>query len=388
VRWRHVTLLDRYIFRSALFSCIAAVSLFGFVVMSVNVIRDLIGPVLAGQFSNVEAIRLVLLLVPFVISYALPMGMLTGILLTLGRLSADNEVTAMRAAGLSLTRIALPIFLLGFAGAAIGLPINFKAMPWARVEYDHEFNQAIRAKPLSFIVPKTFSHNFPGWVVYVNERKGSELRDIWVWKLDDMKRATSLWHSAAGHVDYDEQTSELILTLLGGQAETLNEKHPEEYSMAGAVPTIGSFDQWSPRLSLAALFQRQGDRRKLQWMTYPQLKEERERRIALPIPLGGAPEHARAVMQVSFTIMDKFNTALAVLSFAVLGVPLGIKVSRRETSANLGLAVGLAVSYYFLTVMIGWLDRHPEYRPDLLLWVPNLAFLTIGLILFSRIDRN
>jgi lipopolysaccharide export system permease protein len=63
-------------------------------------------------------------------------------------------------------------------------------------------------------------------------------------------------------------------------------------------------------------------------------------------------------------------------------------VSRRETSANLGLAVGLALSYYFLTVMVGWLDRHPELRPDLLLWVPNLVFLCIGLMLFRRLDRT
>jgi len=381
-----VTLLDRHIFKSALFACVAAVSLFGFVVMSVNVIRDLIGPVLAGQFSAAETVRLVLLLIPFVISYALPMGMLTGILLTLGRLSADNEITAMRAAGLSLGRIAMPIFVLGLLGAVVGLPINFKAMPWARVEYDHEFNQAIRAKPLSFIVPKTFIYDFPGWVVYVNERKGSELHDIWVWKVDQMKRATSLWHSATGHVDYDEATSELILNLSGGQAETLSEKNPEQYDVD--PPTIGSFDSWAPHLSLATLFKKQGDRQKLQWMTYAQLRHEESRRLALPVVAGQTREHNRAVMQVTFTIMDKFNTALAVLSFAVLGVPLGIKVSRRETSANLGLAVGLALSYYFLTVMVGWLDRHPELRPDLLLWVPNLVFLIIGMILFRRLDRT
>jgi len=356
--------------------------------MSVNVIRDLIGPVLAGQFTGTETLRLVLLLIPFVVSYALPMGMLTGVLLTLGRLSADNEITAMRAAGQSMFRIALPIFVLGLLGAVFALPINFKAMPWARVEYDHEFNQAIRAKPLSFIVPKTFSHDFPGWVVYVNERHGSELREIWVWKLDEMKRATSLWHSAAGSVVYDEKDSELILTLLGGQAETLYEKNPEEYNVTGAVPTIGSFDQWSPRLSLATLFKRQGDRQKLPWMTYAELQRERTRRIALPVEPGKTREHEQAVMQVTSTIMDKFNTALAVLSFAVLGLPLGIRISRRETSANLGLAVVLALSYYFLGVMVGWLDRHPEYRPDLLLWVPNILFLTIGAILFRRMDRN
>ena len=62
-------------------------------------------------------------------------------------------------------------------------------------------------------------------------------------------------------------------------------------------------------------------------------------------------------------------------------------VSRRETSANLGLALVLVLGYYFLTVMIKWLDRHPEYRPDLLLWVPNLLFLALGIWLFRRIEK-
>jgi lipopolysaccharide export system permease protein len=93
-------------------------------------------------------------------------------------------------------------------------------------------------------------------------------------------------------------------------------------------------------------------------------------------------------MRIAMTIQNKFNTALAALSFVIVGIPLGIKVSRRETSANLGVAVALALGYYFLTVMVGWLDRHPEYRPDLLLWVPNLIFIGLGIFLFRRVDRR
>jgi lipopolysaccharide export system permease protein len=86
-------------------------------------------------------------------------------------------------------------------------------------------------------------------------------------------------------------------------------------------------------------------------------------------------------------MQEKFNTALAILSFALIGVPLGIKVSRRETSANLGVAVLLALGYYMLTVSVTWLDRHPVYRPDLLFWLPNAVFLILGVWLFLRIER-
>ena len=72
----------------------------------------------------------------------------------------------------------------------------------------------------------------------------------------------------------------------------------------------------------------------------------------------------------------------------IIGIPLGIKVSRRETSANLGLALGLVLTYYLLTGAIKGLDRRPDLRPDLLLWAPNLLFIGLGLWLFNRIDRR
>jgi len=90
-------------------------------------------------------------------------------------------------------------------------------------------------------------------------------------------------------------------------------------------------------------------------------------------------------MKVAITIQNKFNTAILVLSFAFIAVPLGIKVSRRETSANLAVAVGLALGYYFLTVMVSWLDPYPQYRPDILIWLPNLFLFVIGGWLFRRI---
>ena len=116
-----MNLLDRHLFRSVLFTCIGAVALFSFVLMLGNTIRDLLGFLLSGQLSIGVFLRLIWLLVPAVAIYSLPLGMLTGVLLTLGRLSADSEITAMRAAGLSLARIARPVWILGALGAALAL---------------------------------------------------------------------------------------------------------------------------------------------------------------------------------------------------------------------------------------------------------------------------
>ena len=381
-----MNLLDRYILKSVLVTCVGAMALFAFVLLLGNVIRDLLGYVLAGQLPLVVFGKLVLLILPAVAIYALPMGMLTGVLLTLGRLSADSEITAMRAVGLSIPRIARPVIILGLLAMAGALFVNFESMPRARVQYHKQLAQAIRANPLRIIVPKTFLHNFKGCVVYVGEKQGEVMRDFWLWQLDNDRRVTRVVHAESGRFDYDENTNELTLILTRAQVEIRNQKNPEDFS---TPPQVASFEQSEQmRFGLDSVFGRAAVYQKQQWMTFAELRAERTRLAAQPVPLGKSKEVARARMKLELIIQEKYNLAAAVLAFALIGIPLGIKVSRRETSANLGIAVLLALGYNLLTVMVGWLDRHPEYRPDLLLWLPNVIFLGLGLWLLSRIDRR
>jgi lipopolysaccharide export system permease protein len=380
-----VTLLDRHLLRSVLGTCIAAVCLFAFILMAGNIIRELIGPLLAGQLTLLTFGRLVLLLVPVVISYALPLGMLTAVLLTLGRLSSDSEVTAMRAAGLSLPRITMPILVLAAMGVALGLRVNFESMPKSKIQYERSFAAAIRANPLSFIVPKTFIRDFPGVVIYVGSKQGADIRDVWFWQLDDEKRVVRFVRAESGRVDYDADANEFVIPVAHAHIEDYDHKTPDDFTLPLKVNT---FDEVAPfHLSLSRYTGAQTVHQKLQWMTYAELLAEKARLEALPVAPGGERQHARDLMKVALTIQDKINLALAIFSFALIGIPLGIKVSRRETSANLGVAVSLALGYYFTTVMVGWLDRHPEYRPDLLLWVPNLVFLALGAWMLRRLDR-
>lgn len=381
-----MNLLDRYIFRQVLGSCLAAVGLFAFVLMLGNAIRDLLGYVLADQLTAATFARLVLLLIPFTVSYALPMGMLTGVLLTLGRLSADSEITAMRAAGISLARLARPVLILGALGFALGLYVNFTAMPQARLQYQRELAEAVRVNPLRFIVPRTFIRDFPGYVVYVGDKQGPVLKDFWLWELDDTQRVLRTVRAGAGRFDYDEASNTLLLTLEQAQVESRNTKAPEDFS---TVPLVGTFERTEQiRLPLDQLFGATRVQQKLKWMTYPELKAEEARLAALEVPAEKRRQHERDQMKVQLVIQEKFQNALAMLTFALIGVPLGIRVSRRETSANLGVAVAMALGYYFLTVMVNWLDRHPQYRPDLLFWLPNVVFLVLAFWLFRRAQRK
>lgn len=363
--------------------------MFAFIVIVPNVAKDLVAYVLAGQLPASMVVKLVLLLVPHAITYALPMGMLTGVLLTLGRLSADSELTAMRAAGMSVFRATRPVLLLATLSILLGLYINFYAMPSARVEYHRSLTAAVRANPLSLIVPKTFIRDFSGYVIYVGDKQGGIMRDIWVWELDAERRARRIYHAESGRIDYHDEDNAVVITPLRVQVETRDTKNPERLLDPQLVVSVG---QWEPlRFSLDRIFSKAGGgRMKQEWLTYPQLQTERERLARQPLPADPAEATKAIAARTKLDIIyhDKINTALAVLSLSLIGIPLGIKVSRRETSANFGVAVGLTLAYYLMSVSLKALDRHPELHPDLLLWLPNLIFIGFGAWLMTRIEKR
>jgi lipopolysaccharide export system permease protein len=379
-----MNLLQRHIFTSVLFSCAAAVGMFAFVLTVGNVVRDLLGYLVAGQLTPELFLELLLLIPPFVLSYALPFGVLTGVLLVLGRMSAEHEITAIRAAGLGLDWVARPILILAALGVALGLVINFQFMPWARVVYHIELSNAVRKDPLSFIVPRTFIRDFPGKVLYVGEKNGPGVKDFWLWELDAQGRVKNMIRAATGTFDFDERTGDLILNLNHFQVEPRDAKNPEDFTVLR--PTLSS-ESTSVRLPLGGVFGQSSFHPKLQWYALPKLRAEWQR-LAQPVAPAERAQRELDRMKLRIVVQDKFTTAFAVFSFALVAIPLGIKVSRKETSANLGLALILAMGYYFLTVAIGWLDRHPEWRPDLLMWLPNLIFVGVGLWLFWRVDRR
>jgi lipopolysaccharide export system permease protein len=180
--------IHRHIFANVVLTCGAAVGMFAFVLMIGSALKDLLGHVLAGQLAPDTVVRLIGLTIPVVVSYALPMGMLSGVLLVLGRMSSDREVTALRASGLSMAWLSAPILFFALLGVGLSVLINFEFMPRAKVAYERELAQAVQQNPLSFITPKTFIRDFPGIVIYAGEKNGAQLRDFWLWELDAQNR--------------------------------------------------------------------------------------------------------------------------------------------------------------------------------------------------------
>jgi lipopolysaccharide export system permease protein len=372
-----MNLLQRHIFKSVLFTCLVAAGVFAFVLIVGNALKDLLGYLLAGQLSLEAFLKLSALLVPYVGVHALPIGMLTGVLLVLGRMSAQQEITAMRAAGLGLGFVARPILLIAVVGVGVTLALNFYFMPQARTLYRQTVNNAVRQNPLSMIVEKTFIRDFPGMVVYAGSKKGGELGDLWLWKLDDEKRVTEFLRAKTASVDYDEEANVMKVVLRETFSDRRNPKNPEFFANTDYQAPMGEV---SLELPLGNLFGGKRVYRKDSLLTWDELIARKQQ-----LKTEQAPALAR--MRVAVALNEKAAGSLMILAFALMAIPLGIKVSRKETMANLGVALLLALSYYFLNVMVSWLDRSPALRPDLWVWLPPVLFIGLGVGLYRRVER-
>jgi len=359
--------------------------LFVFVLLMGNAIRDIAELVAAGKLGPLVFLQLIGLLIPYVAAYALPLGMLTGTLMALGRLSSQQEITAMKAAGVSLYQVAAPVFLIAFFGMVAGVLVNLHFAPQSRVAYKQLMATAVTQNPVGFIEEKRFIHDFPGYVIYMGDRDGALMKDFWIWELDDQNRVKLFLRAAEGEVDFDKEANELVLTLRNGTAEQRDEANPEAL---GAVPDKSLyFGELPIALPLEQIFgERRGARIRTKYMNFAQLMERRGQVLAQEAQEGGGLSEERLELQMH--LQKNFAMAFSVFSLAIFGVPLAIRLKRGESYANLGIALVIAMSYYFLMIMVSWLEGQPALRPDLLIWLPNIIFQSVGFWMLYRAGRH
>ncbi|MBQ6534627.1 MAG: LptF/LptG family permease, partial [Opitutales bacterium] len=129
---------NKYIFRQVVAAALMTVALFVFVLVIGNVLKEVAPELAAGRLSPAFFLYIVALIIPGVIPYALPMGMLTGILLVFGRMSAQSEVVAMKACGRSIFSMSAPVFFVAICASLFSVAINFYYAPAA----DHAYKTA------------------------------------------------------------------------------------------------------------------------------------------------------------------------------------------------------------------------------------------------------
>lgn len=379
-------ILDRHVLTETAVAGGVASGAFIFVLAAGNVLSQIAAAIAAGRVTAFEGLELIGLLLPGLIPYVLPMGMLTGVLMAFGRMGAQHELTAMKAGGLSLLRIAAPALFLAAGLALAAAWINLEVATRSNDEYRRILMGSVKENPASLITPGEINRQFKGLIIQARERNGPVLRDLWIWRLDAEGRLFETIHTAEGRltkVDKPDGSAVLRLVAISAQVDTRRPgddgfKFPSVTKEAGQAPlefpVSGVFKEGS------------GYEKKLRWHTTSELLALMDKGWQVP-PNATPAQIAEGRMMPRTQLMSHLASAFSIFSLALLAVPLAVRVGRSETFVNAAVALAVALSYYLLSSAAAWV-KNPVYRPDLLVWLPNLIVIIVAVALLRRASKH
>jgi len=369
-------ILSRYVFREILTSSFLATALATFVIFLQGIgklfellVRSAKGPTVLELFG---------LSLPPILLLSMPFGVLVGILIGLGRLSSDNEVIAMRSAGVSSRIVVAPVLSFAFAAMLVSGAFAVWLNPLAiRAEYKI-LNTVAAAQLTADVEPRVFEDQFTNdnTVLYVNDVK-SENGPVAVWTgvfIADLtppsERKTGVKDARPGprvtvareaQVVPDVKNNRLQLTLrdMGIHASPYHEIAPSGATALQAEPT---------KQQQAKPYQEMFTKELLAFIRHTPVKtqEGTDARIEL---------HRR------------FALPVACFMLALVGIPLGASSRKGGRSAGYIWAIFLAFFCYYLSyITLTSLARSHSMSVELASWLPNAGFAIAGIVMIARME--
>jgi lipopolysaccharide export system permease protein len=367
-------ILPKYITRQAVVTLLIALGVFTFVLLLARMLKQL-SEMLVNQQVGVEVVGwFVLLVTPYMLSFSLPMAMLAATLLVFGRMSADNEISAMRASGIGLGQVAAPVVLLATLMTGVCLYINTYLAPQCRADFRTRFVRLGAQQPMALLEEGTYIRSFPGFVIYVARKKENVLEDVTVYTLSDDGNVVSSLRAEKSIVKAQPEAQKLLLEMYNVRGDLRDPKDPTNVRKIRPGTTARRYPL---ELDIGQAVRRASATKELRDMVFSELRAEIRTLRAQGI-------YPAAVLMEAH---QRVATAVACLAFTLIGIPLGIKTSRRETSIGIAISLGLALIFYLVLVLANTLKSRPHLYPEALLWFPNLAFEILGLWLLWRVAR-
>jgi lipopolysaccharide export system permease protein len=366
-------LIDRFLARELIVNVLFAIAMLSLVLVVGNIFRKLL-PLLVNHDVPLQyLITFIAYVLPFSLIFTIPWGLLTAILLVFGRLSADNELIALRANGVSVTRVCVSLAGIAVACTAICLWLNVDVAPAAQEKLRASIFDLATSNPIALFGGDQVIDQFPGRKIYVGKKDGNKLENIIVFQMDEHSLPIRVTHARTGMIEADLPNKRLLLHLYNAHYEERDAKNP--YALEKLRDGITMQEGTLP-ISLEELYEKEKKQPSRSALSLTQLLEQ--------LKEGDREDRSATRTEIN----KRFSFPFSCLAFALIGVPLGITTHRRETSV--GFATGLLVAiFYFLFVIIAdTLRGDPKVHPDLLVWFPNVLFLGIGAFLFYRLSKQ
>ena len=361
--------LHLYLLRQCLATLCMTVMVFTFVLIAGNLLKEVLGLLVSGQVSLFLVIKSLLLLIPWVMAFALPISMLMSGLMVFGRFSADQEYTAARSAGISLLSLVSPVLVLALLMTGVCAWFNLKISPSSRVAYKQIFAEQLTN--LATFIPEGRYIDFTDeFVLYVSKVRGNNLFNIRFYQFSKGQKMLDVF-AKSGRLIHEEGDDTIrlmlnearVLTRVSGVEDVLEEVESAE-KKADPEEKAASFEnEWLPLyleeyetedIPLNIRAPRKAD---ISDMTLSQmldgLKEAREKGMDI------RPYIKEIHHQTAFSF--------ACISFILVAIPLSLKTQRRETNISLAMALIVLLIYYSFFILGDALVETGD--PALHLWI-------------------
>ena len=367
-------IIDRYVGGSVI-----ATALFGVIVLSLvlvlgNLFKELLDVIINNPDVPITTVlSFMALVLPFSLTFTIPWGFLTALLLVFGRISADNELIALKANGVSIPRICVPVFLTAIALTGICFWINIEVAPRAEQQMTKAIVEIATSNPAALFRADEVVDQFPDRRVYVGAKEGETLKNIIMYEVNEQNEPLKMIHAKEGVLMPDPENTRLLIHLKDARFTQRDEKEPRDISKIrqGMAISEGQFP-----IPLDKFYKEYLSGRRLSSYTLSELMEF--------IAAGAEDKPLEAKVELN----KRFSASLACFAFALIAVPLGITTHRKETSVGFGLSLVVAFTYFFFIIMADTFRNVPAAHPAFLIWIPNLLFISLGSVLFWRLTKK
>ena len=364
-------IIDRYIVREVLPPFLIALLLFTFVLI-IPFIINIAEQMIAKNVPAGTILQLMATLLPQALALTIPMSLLIGLLVGLGRLSADREVVVMMACGISPYRLLQPVLVFSVVCWGLSSWVMLKAMPDGNQRFRELTQEIVMNRAEGEVRPRVFFEDFPNLVLYVHEVPLDGKGWLDVMAADTSNASTPVIYLAKrGRMVIDRQAQTIHMVLEDGARHTTKLEDPTAYEVAQFDSTIIALDP-------SSVFPRTGPQRGEREMNVEDLAA-----LAAELRANGTSPH-RPIMEIH----KKFSLPIACIVFALLGVALGASHRKDGKIASFVLGIGVIFGYYVILYTAEALTKGFWLPPWLAMWIPNIILGAAGVFLLIRRARS
>ena len=358
--------LGRYVFKEVATPFILGTFILSFVALMPQVLK-LAEQVLAFGIDLYGFGLLITYLLPPVLLFVVPAAFLLAVLVAFGRLSADSEMIAMRAGGVSLWQLLPPVLVLGIAASLLTAGMSAFGEPWGRSSIKSFIFKLGETKAAGLVKERTFNDDFFGLVIYADSvsPQESRLHGVFLAHEPDPKQRFAVY-ARDGLVIADPDRRSIVLRLTEGTVDHLGEKD--------APVNRVTFERMDFNILPETTVDVQG---KDPYEMFPGELYE--------FLLAKGPK-AKGRDWMAFH--KKFAYPISALLMGILGMALGISDPRHGKGRGYLYGLAVMIGYYLLVRFGDGFGEQGLMPPFVAAWLPNLVFFAFGMALFTAQARE